>query len=168
MGQGRFENEIKRLARCQAAHTVCIHNESHCSHYSIKIFTPAYHVFLILEWKWISTLLILNTGDQFKWRKQTLAQDNLIRQTLWPTLTGLSSFSTASMMSSIAGSRLGRRPLFHWNSRSSSIMSTGSPGQTVGWTERVGKQSTWLVLLHCSIHFSSRHDGMIIKGRVLA
>lgn len=49
------------------------------------------------------------------------------------TLTGLSAFSTASMTSSMASSRLGRRPLFHWNSRSSSIMRTGSPGQTVGW-----------------------------------
>lgn len=53
------------------------------------------------------------------------------------TLTGLSAFITASMTSSMAGSRLGSRPLFHWNSRSSSIMRTGSPGQTVGWRETV-------------------------------
>lgn len=48
------------------------------------------------------------------------------------TLAGLSAFSTASMTSSMASSRLGSRPLFHWNSRSSSIMRTGSPGHTVG------------------------------------
>lgn len=66
--------------------------------------------------------------------------DDLIRADMLSevrTSTGLSAFSTASMTSSMAGSRLGSRPLFHWNSRSSSIMRTGSPGQTVGWRETV-------------------------------
>lgn len=56
------------------------------------------------------------------------------------TFIELSAFNTASMTSSMAGIRLGRRPLFHWNSRSSSIMSTGSPGQTVGWEEEVEEE----------------------------
>lgn len=92
--------------------------------------------------------------------------DNLIRQTDVQTLTGLSAFSTASMTSSMAGSRLGRRPLFHWNSRSSSIMSTGSPGQTVGWREGVGNKERGRCYFIVVFNFSSEYDGMVIKGRV--